>query len=78
MPPADTVIRDETRDADGAISGLRYRFADYETIEVDSVLNAPGTSRRDFTPADTADPDLYGLSLDQIQARIDDSEGPSS
>ncbi len=76
VPPADAVIRDEKRDADGAITELRYHLADYETIQEDSVLNAPGTSRREFSPADPADPDLFGLSLDQIQARIDDPEGP--
>lgn len=70
MPPVDTVIRDDTRDADGNLTGLRYRRADFETIQEDVVLHAPGTSRRDFTMADPADPDLFGLSLDQIQARI--------
>lgn len=76
VPPVDTVIRDETRDADGAITGLRYRFADFEKIQEDVVLHAPGTSRRGFTLADTTDPELFGLSLDQIQERIDDPEGP--
>lgn len=76
VPPVDTVIRDETRDANGTITALRYRLADYETVQEDSVLNAPGTSRRDFTPADSAEPDLWSLSFDQIQARIDDPEGP--
>ncbi len=76
VPPVDTVIRDETRDANGAIVELRYRLADYETIQEDVILHAPGTSRREFTAADPADPDLFGLTFDEIQARIDDPEGP--
>lgn len=76
VPPVDCVIRDETRDADDSISALRYRLLDYETVQEDSVLNAPGTSRRDFAPADPAEPDLWPLTLEQIKARIEDSEGP--
>lgn len=75
VPPVDTAIRDETRD-NGAITELKYRFPDFATIQEDIVLHAPGTSRRAFTPADGTDPDLFGLTLDQIQARIDDPEGP--
>src|SRR5204863_6920962 len=76
VPPVDTVIRDETRDANGVITGLRYRFPDFVTIAEDIALHAVGTSRRDFTPADAADPDLFGLTLEQIQQRIDDPDGP--
>jgi hypothetical protein len=75
-PPVDVVVRDETRDADGEIVALRYRVPDHETVAADSILHAPGTSRRDFTPADPADPDLYALTFDEIQARIEDPEGP--
>lgn len=76
VPPADTVIRDEIRDADGHITSLRYRFADFEKIQEDSALDAVGTHRREFTPADPAEPDLFALTLEQIQARMDDPEGP--
>jgi len=76
VPPADTVIRDETRDADGHITALRYRFADFEKIQEDFALSAVGTHRREFTPADPAEPDLFALTLAQIQARMDDPEGP--
>jgi hypothetical protein len=76
VPPADTVIRDETRDGSGEVDGLRYRMEDFETIQEDSSLTAPGTSRRDFTPADPAEPDLFPLTLEQIVARIKDDEGP--
>lgn len=76
VPPADTVIRDEFRDANGSIEALRYSLADFATIATDSALHAVGTHRRDFTPADPADPDLYALTLDQIQARMEDPDGP--
>jgi hypothetical protein len=76
VPPVDCVIRDEIRDGDGAIASLRYRLEDFATVQEDSALNAPGTSRREFTPADPAEPDLWSLTLDQIQARMDDPEGP--
>lgn len=76
VPPVDCVIRDETRDGDGTITALRYRLADYETVQADSALDAPGASRRDFTQADPAEPDLWPLTLDQIQVRIDDPDGP--
>jgi hypothetical protein len=76
VPPVDCVIRDETRDADGAITALRYRLEDFETVQEDSALNAPGTSRREFTPADPAEPDLWPLTFAQIKARIEDPEGP--
>lgn len=76
LPPDNTIIRDETRDAAGAINGLRYRIADFETVLQESVLLAPGTSRREFSPADPAEPDLWTLSLDAFGQRKDDPEGP--
>lgn len=76
VPPVDTVIRDEIRDADGNIASLQYRLADFEKIQEDTGLNAVGTHRREFTPADPAEPDLFPLTLDQIQARMDDPDGP--
>jgi hypothetical protein len=76
VPPDNSIIRDETRDASGAITGLRYRIADFETVKADSELLAPGTSRRDFIPADEAEPDLWTLTLDAFQQRKDDPEGP--
>ncbi|HEX6288055.1 MAG TPA: hypothetical protein VFZ66_02640 [Herpetosiphonaceae bacterium] len=76
VPPVDTVIRDEIRDADGTITALRYRLADFEKIQEDTALQAVGTHRRAFTPADPAEPDLFALTLDQIQARMDDPDGP--
>jgi hypothetical protein len=76
VPPVDTVIRDETRDGNAELTGLRYRMADYEQIREDIALNAAGTSRRDFTSPDPAEPDLFTLTLDQFQARVDDPEGP--
>ncbi len=76
VPPVDTVIRDEIRDADGNITSLRYRLADFEKIQEDTALHAVGAHRREFTPADPAEPDLFPLTLDQIQARQDDPDGP--
>ena len=52
------MIRDEKRDADGAIAELLYRFPDYETIQEDVVLHAPapaaGSSRRPIPPTPTS------------------------
>lgn len=75
VPPVDTVIRDEIRDAERNITFLRYRLADFEKIQEDTALHAVGTHRREFTPADPAEPDLFALTLDQIQARMNDPDG---
>jgi hypothetical protein len=76
VPPTNTFIRDETRDANGDLNGMRYEIADFEKVKQDSVLLAPGTSRRGFTPASDAEPDLWALSLDEFKERKDDPEGP--
>lgn len=76
VPPVDTIIRDELRDAQGVLNGMRYYIADYEIVLKDSVLLAPGTSRRPFLPPNASEPELWGLSLDEFQLRKDDVEGP--
>jgi hypothetical protein len=76
VPPVDTFIRDETRDASGVLNGLRYQIADFEKVKQDSALLAPGTSRRHFTPASDAEPELWALTLDEFNDRKDDPEGP--
>jgi hypothetical protein len=76
VPPINTFIRDEIRDANGTLTGLRYEIADYEKVQEDSVLLAPGTSRRAFSPASDAEPSLWPLTLDEFKARKDDPEGP--
>lgn len=76
VPPDNTYIRDETRDASGALNGLRYHIADFEKVKVESGLLAPGTSRRSFTPASDEEPDLWALSLDEFKERMEDPEGP--
>ncbi len=76
VPPDNTFIRDETRDASGVLTGLRYQIADFEKVKQESALLAAGTSRRTFTPATDAEPELWELSLDEFKARKDDPDGP--
>lgn len=71
------VVRDESRDGDGHIDGLRYRVRDLGTIAADLAALAPGTDRRDFALVDAAtDPrseaNLVALTLDQAAERIGD------
>ncbi len=71
------VIRDETRDSDFKLTGLRYRVSDFEEIQEDLVGHAPGTIRRDYVrQSSEVDPDLYDLMLEQIQDRFEDLDGP--
>jgi hypothetical protein len=58
VPPLDTFIRDELRDADGAVTGMRYFIADHEKVSVDTQILAPGTHRRSFTRASDEEPEL--------------------
>lgn len=76
VPPTNTFIRDETRDASGVLNGMRYEIADFEKVKVDSALQAPGASRRSFTPASDAEPDLWALTLDEFKERKDAPDGP--
>jgi hypothetical protein len=76
VPPANTFIRDETRDAAGALTGMRYHVADFEEVRAESVMPAPGVSRRAFTPASDAEPELWALSLEEFEQRLADPEGP--
>ncbi|HEX2584768.1 MAG TPA: hypothetical protein VHL14_06530, partial [Steroidobacteraceae bacterium] len=67
VPPVNTVIRDAVRDAQGTLTGMRYQIDDFETVLVDSALDAPGVSRREFDrPAPDAEQDLWALSLTQF------------
>lgn len=75
VPPVNTFIRDELRDADGKVSGMRYFIADFERVLEESVMLAPGTSRRSFTPATVEEPELWPLTLEEFDARLKDSEG---
>jgi hypothetical protein len=75
VPPVKTYIRDELRDADGEVSGMRYFIADYEKVLEESVMLAPGTSRRSFTPAVAEEPSLWPLTLEEFEARLRDPEG---
>jgi hypothetical protein len=76
VPPLDTFIRDEVRDADGAVSGMRYFIADHEKVLEDSVMLAPGTHRRAFTPASVEEPELWPMTLDEFKERLEDPDGP--
>jgi hypothetical protein len=76
VPPVDTFVRDVMRDADGVLNGMRYHIADFEKVRAESVMLAPGTSRRIFAPASDAEPELWALTLDEFQERMEDSEGP--
>lgn len=76
VPPDNTFIRDETRDANGVLTGMRYQINDFEKVKTESVMSAPGVSRRSFTPASDAEPELWALSLDEFKQRMEDSEGP--
>jgi hypothetical protein len=69
-PIAGGIIRDEDRDADGAVTALRYRVRDLAQIADDLVEMAPGTDRRPFVPEDPARPGLVGLTSDQIAGRM--------
>jgi hypothetical protein len=73
----DVVVRDELRDADGAITGLRYRVRDFADIQDDLAATAPGTLRGAFSRQSAdVDPDLYDLALDEIAARLADADDP--
>jgi hypothetical protein len=76
VPPDNTFIRDETRDTNDVLTGMRYQIADFEKVKEESVMSAPGVSRRTFTPASDAEPKLWALSLDQFKERMEDPEGP--
>jgi len=77
VPPVNTIIRDEVRDENGVLTGMRYQIDDFETVLVDSAMDAPGVSRRTFDrPAVEAEQDLWGLSLEQFEERKNDPEGP--
>ncbi len=72
VPPQDTVIRDEVRadgEPDGEIVGLRYLIADADKVAADALIQPPGAHRRPHTPPDPAEPDLFTLTLDDIQSR---------
>lgn len=77
VPPVNTIIRDEVRDTQGTLTGMRYQIDDFDTVLVDSKLDAPGVSRRAFDPpvAD-AEQDLWALSLESFEQRKNDPEGP--
>jgi len=76
VPPVNTYIRDEIRDGSGAITGLRYFIADFEKVKTESVMLAPGTSRRSFALASAAEPELWPLTLEEFKERLEDPEGP--
>ena len=76
VPPVNTYIRDEVRDGNGVITALRYFVADFEKVREESVMLAPGVSRRAFTPASEAEPELWPLNLEEFKQRLDDPEGP--
>jgi hypothetical protein len=76
VPPANTYIRDEIRDGDGAIVGMRYFIADFEKVREESAMFAPGTSRRAFAPASEQEPELWPLTLEEFKQRLEDPEGP--
>ena len=74
-PTRHVVIRDEERDNSGAVSGLRYRVRDLETIAAGLDQVAPGTDRRPYRTVDAAsDPrgenGLVAVTLDQVADRI--------
>lgn len=75
-PPLNTYIRDESRDTNGKITALRYFIADFEKVKVESVMLAPGTSRRSFALASDVEPELWPLTLEEFEARLKDPEGP--
>lgn len=73
---AHAVIRDESRDAEGRVTGAHYRVRDLANLTADLLAIAPGTDRREFAQVDAAsDPrgeaNLVALSLDQIANRIE-------
>lgn len=76
VPPENTIIRDELRDNNNVLIGMRYYIADYETVLKEVQLLAPGTSRRAFEMPTTEEPSLWGLTLPAFQERKDDPEGP--
>lgn len=77
VPPVNTIIRDEVRDTQGTLTGMRYQIDDFETVLVDSVMDAPGVNRRTFdAPAPDAEQDLWALSLEAFEQRKNDPEGP--
>lgn len=72
---AHAVIRDEERDGDGAVTGLRYRVRDLGSIAADLAEVAPGTDRRPYRTVEaTTDPrgeaNLVALGLDEVSDRI--------
>lgn len=75
VPPVESVVRDEFRNEAGEITHLRYRVPDFEKVAEDSKLFAAGTSRRSFTPADPLEPDLWAVTLEEFEARLNDPEG---
>jgi hypothetical protein len=70
------VIRDETRDSDFNLTGLRYRVDDFADIQKDLAGFAPGVLRRDYAQSDPNEPELYDLTFDQIRERFNDKDGP--
>lgn len=74
-PPQETVIRDDFRDADGKITAVRYRVSDFEKVAEDRAILALGRHDRPFDPPDSADPDLFALTVDQYAARATDPDG---
>ncbi len=76
VPPLDTFIRDELRDSNGAVSGMRYFIADYEKVKTDGQMLAPGTHRRSFAQSSDEEPELWPLTLDEFESRLEDPEGP--
>lgn len=72
-PVAHTVVRDERRDHDGDVTGLRYRVRDIDAFADDLVEVAPGTDRRPYVRADPVDePELVDLTTAQIDARLEE------
>jgi len=71
--PVDTVvIGEETRDEQFKLTGLRYRIEEFESIQDDLKGFARGAVFKDYTQSDPSEPDLYDLSLDQIEDRFSD------
>jgi hypothetical protein len=69
-PVRGGILRDEERDAAGAVTHLRYRVTDFAEHEADYEALAPGTDRRSFRRADpAAEPTLVSLTLEQIDER---------
>jgi hypothetical protein len=71
-PVSHTIIRDEERSGDGAITALRYRVRDFERIAADLEATGPGLDRMSFSQIDpVGEPTLVSLTAAQIAERIE-------